>query len=82
MTTEFRVLLFARYAELFGRTELSIDLSSPATTGQLVAALRRQPGGMHLPDSPFLAINGQQVVADSPLAPSDEIALLPPLAGG
>lgn len=82
MTTEFRVLLFARYAELFGNTELRIALTSPATAGQLIAALRESPGGCQLPATPFLALNGSQAGLDSPLAQGDEIALLPPLAGG
>lgn len=82
MTTEYRIHLFARYAELLGSSVVRVDLREPATTRQLVAALRRQPGGEQLPESPFLAINGRHAPTDTSVTPDDEIALLPPLAGG
>lgn len=82
MTAEYRVLLFARYAELFGAPEVVVALPLPTTSHAIVEALRQLPGGSSLPGSPFLARNGAQAASGDPVDPSDEIALLPPMAGG
>lgn len=78
----FRVLLFARYAELLGADEVEVILHSGATADDLVHALRQLPGGALLPSSPFLVMNHTQLRAGQQLDPSAELALLPPLAGG
>lgn len=82
MTAEYRVLLFARYAELFGAPEVVVTLPHPTTSRAIVEALRQLPGGSALPGSPFLARNGAQSPSGDPVDPSDELALLPPMAGG
>jgi len=79
---EYRVLLFARYAELFGAPEVVVALPAPVTSSSIVDALRQLPGGVSLPGSPFLARNGAQSAPDDPVDPRDELALLPPMAGG
>lgn len=78
----FRVLLFARYAELLGTEQVEVLLHSNATAVDLIDALRQLPGGGLLPASPFLVMNHTQVRAGQQLDPSAEFALLPPLAGG
>jgi molybdopterin converting factor small subunit len=80
--SRFAVTLFARYAELFGTSRLEIELAEPATVAGLVDALRQLPGGASLPASPFVAVNLAQAREVRTIAPADEIALLPPLAGG
>ncbi len=77
-----RVLLFARYADVLGADALSLDLPLPATLAQIVAAVRALPGGHRLPPHPLCAINLEQRAADTLVQPGDEVALLPPLAGG
>lgn len=77
-----RVLLFARYAECFGSASLEVTLPTPATVADLVHALRQMPGGELLPPQPLVAVNLTQVGNAHPLVAGDEIALLPPLAGG
>jgi molybdopterin converting factor small subunit len=77
-----RVLLFARYAELLGRETLELTLSTPATLADAVVAVRSLPGGERLPERPLAAVNQRQAAPDRPLADGDEVALLPPLAGG
>jgi molybdopterin converting factor subunit 1 len=77
-----RVLLFARYAELLGKTELAVDLPDPATVGAVVAAVRSWPGGAGLPQALLVAVNARQSSLDTLLRPGDEVALLPPMAGG
>jgi molybdopterin converting factor small subunit len=76
------VLLFARYAEVIGTDALTLELPEPATVGDLVSALRRAPGGNALPPRPLCAVNLAQVGPTASLADGDEVAILPPLAGG
>jgi sulfur-carrier protein len=77
-----RVALFARYAELFGTGALSVALPTGATVGDLTTALRRLPGGDKLPARPLCAVNLHQASESTVLSVDDEIALLPPIAGG
>lgn len=76
------VLVFARYAELFGAETVSVDLPDGATVADLIAALRTLPGGASLPSHPFVAVAQAQAAPGDPLPPDAELALLPPLAGG
>ena len=78
-----RCLFFARYAELLGRAELELELPSGSTVADAVEHVRSQvEGGQDLPDKPLVAKNQQHVKLDSALADGDELAFLPPLAGG
>jgi molybdopterin converting factor small subunit len=77
-----RVLLFASYAESLGAETLDLTLSSPATVGGVVEQLRALPGGRLLPPKPLCARNLAHADAAEPVADGDEIAILPPLAGG
>lgn len=81
VTVRFR--FFARYAEVLGRAEASLRLKRPATVGDAVRALREQiPGADVLPEHPLVALNREHVLYDRPIDEGDELALLPPLAGG
>lgn len=77
-----RVLLFASYAESLGADTLEVTVSSPATVGGVVEQLRGLPGGGLLPLKPLCARNLAHADAAEPVADGDEIAILPPLAGG
>ena len=77
-----RVLLFASYAESLGVETLEVTVSSPATVGGVVERLRALPGGRLLPPKPLCARNLAHAGAAEPVAEGDEIAILPPLAGG
>jgi molybdopterin converting factor small subunit len=81
ITVECR--LFARYAELLGRDQLTLTLPETATVGEAIAALRSQleQGGL-LPAAPLAAVNREHSQLDRRLRDGDELALLPPLAGG
>jgi molybdopterin synthase sulfur carrier subunit len=76
-----RVLLFARYAELVGRDTLELTEALP-TVRAVIERLRELPGASAIPATPLVAVNLRQVGLDSPVAPGDEVAVLPPLAGG
>jgi len=78
-----RVRLFARYAELLGCDAVTLTVMLPTTVGDVVAQLRRSyPAAATLPERPLTAVNLMHVRLESPLRDGDELALLPPMAGG
>jgi molybdopterin converting factor small subunit len=81
-TITVRVLLFASYAEALGLDFLNVSLEGGATVGDAIERLRSLPGGECLPTKPLCALNLSQARLDTRLATGDELAVLPPLAGG
>jgi molybdopterin converting factor small subunit len=81
-TVTVRVLLFARYAEVLGADAVTLELSAPASVADALDRLRAAPGGAVLPPRPLCAVNLVQVRPTCALASGDEVAVLPPLAGG
>jgi molybdopterin converting factor small subunit len=79
---EIRVLLFARYADLLQRSELALPMPAPATVAAVIEAVRALPGGHALPGHPLVAVNARQAGEADPVEPGDEVAFLPPMAGG
>lgn len=78
-----RCRLFARYAEVAGVEEVEVVVPAPATVADAVQALRRSvPGGLALPERPLVARNRTHALLGDPVGDGDELALLPPLAGG
>jgi molybdopterin converting factor subunit 1 len=76
------VLLFASYAEALGATSLDVELPRNATVRELVEIVRARPGAERLPATPLVAVNLQYAAADSVVCEGDEVALIPPVAGG
>ncbi|HKW40621.1 MAG TPA: MoaD/ThiS family protein [Gemmatimonadales bacterium] len=78
-----QVRFFASYAELVGRGVTAVSVPLPATVGDVVRAVRAElPGAQALPERPLAAVNLQHVRLDAPVRDGDEVALLPPIAGG
>jgi molybdopterin converting factor subunit 1 len=77
-----RVRLFASYAEAAGRDELDLELPAGATAADCLAAVRAEAWAERLPPAPALAVNRRYVKGDAPLHEGDEVALIPPVAGG
>lgn len=78
-----RLRFLAHYAELVGREEMELDIAQPATVGDLVRRVKDQlPSASQLPDHPLAAVNLRHVRLDAAVRDGDEVALLPPLAGG
>ncbi|MBI4409683.1 MAG: MoaD/ThiS family protein [Gemmatimonadetes bacterium] len=78
-----RLLLFALYRDLAGAGELELELPAGATAATLVDAVRRRGGGLgRLPETPVVAVNQEYAPLETPLREGDEVALLPPVAGG
>ncbi|HSB53755.1 MAG TPA: MoaD/ThiS family protein [Gemmatimonadales bacterium] len=78
-----QVLLFASYAEQAGRSTVALTLPGPATVQDVLRQLRASlPGADRLPEQPLAAVNQVHARLSSPVQDGDEIAFLPPLAGG
>jgi molybdopterin converting factor subunit 1 len=75
-------LLFASYAEALGRDHVELVLPERATVGEVVAQLRSMPGGGVLPASPLVAVNLTYARVDEHVHSGDEVAIIPPVAGG
>lgn len=81
-TLTVRVLLFASYADTLGFDTVELSFDPPATVDDALSRLRALPGGERLPSKPLCALNLTHVRSDAPLSRGDELAILPPLAGG
>jgi molybdopterin converting factor small subunit len=77
-----RVLLFASYADAFGSEHIDLPVRDGATVADIVSAMRELPGGHVLPRKPLVAVERNYAVPDLIVAAGDEIALIPPVAGG
>ncbi len=76
------VLLFASYADAFGGREIELPVPTPCVVNDLVEALRDLPGGSRLPARPLVAVNREWVELSASVREGDEIAVIPPVAGG
>jgi sulfur-carrier protein len=81
-TLTVRLLLFASYAEALGLDAIEFTLDEGATVADAIGRLRTLPGGERLPPKPLCAVNLSQASPDTRLRADDELAVLPPLAGG
>lgn len=82
-SVEIRTLFFASYRELLGTKELAVDLPEGATVSDLVSNLRSRGGAYTvLPGDPAVAVNQAYADPTAPLSDGDEVALIPPVAGG
>ncbi|HEX8905614.1 MAG TPA: MoaD/ThiS family protein [Longimicrobiaceae bacterium] len=78
-----RSLFFAQYRDFAGADELSVELPEGARVADLVTRLRADGNGLSkLPPSPVVAVNMDYAPADTPLRDGDEVAFIPPVAGG
>lgn len=79
---QVRVLLFAQYRDAVGAGELALDLPSGATALDAVASLRAHRPTSLIPERPVVAVNMSYASLSDVLSEGDELALLPPVAGG
>lgn len=76
------MLLFGVYREFAGQAELGLELPAGSTLAHLVSELRSRPGFDRLPDRPAVARNLTYASLDELVEAGDEVALIPPVAGG
>ncbi len=78
-----RTLFFAQYRDFAGADERAVELPAGARVADLVRALRAEGNGLaRLPESPVVAVNMDYAPLDAELADGDEVAFIPPVAGG
>lgn len=78
-----RLRYLARYAELLGVESEELALSGPVTVADVVSAVRaKHPAAAQLPAKPLCAVNFRQAHWGDAVTAGDEVALLPPVAGG
>ena len=77
------LLLFALYRDLTGVGELDVDLKDGSSAATALATLRERDGRFsRLPERPVVAVNREYAELETRLRDGDELALLPPVAGG
>jgi molybdopterin converting factor subunit 1 len=76
------VLLFASYADALGHDSVEVALAPGATVRDLMTRLTELPGSAALPPSPLVAVNRSYATPDAVLTAGDEVAVIPPVAGG
>lgn len=76
------VLLFASYADAAGASRIPVHIADGATVGDVVHAVRLAAPALRLPARPLVAVNRAYAAADAPVSAGDEVALIPPVAGG
>ena len=75
------ILLFASYADALGPS-VELELGDEPTVADVVAGLSSLPAGGALPPRPLVAVNESYATYDQRLSPGDEVAVIPPVAGG
>lgn len=80
---EVRTLFFAQYRDVVGSSSLDVELPTGATVGELVNALRSRGSPFdRLPSDPAVAVNRSYSEVERVLSAGDEVAFIPPVAGG
>jgi len=77
-----RVLLFASYADALGGPEVLLDLPAGARVSDVRARVRSLANGKRVPERPLVAVNQRYASDDQVVSASDEVAIIPPVAGG
>ena len=78
---QLSVLLFASYAEAIGSPTVAVTVPSGATAGDVLAAVRALAAGSDLPPA-LVAVNQEYAMTSDRVSEGDEVAIIPPVAGG
>ena len=76
------VLLFASYADALGERTIPLELPDGSTVAEAVSRVRAMAGAARLPTEPMVAVNEEYARSDRALVAGDEVAIIPPVAGG
>lgn len=77
-----RVLLFASYADALGASEIAMELPEGARVSDVLSRVRVLATGRRVPDKPLVAVNQKYAHEDQAVTAADEVAIIPPVAGG
>lgn len=78
-----KILYFGKLRELSGKTDTALTLSGPMTVEEILCQVFRDDN--HLKtwrDKILYAVNQEQVKADFVVHDGDDVAFMPPMAGG
>lgn len=75
------VLLFASYAEQLGTSRLTLELPEGARVDEALSRIQASTAG-RLPPKPMVAVNQSYAKGSDVLRGGDELAIIPPVAGG
>ncbi|MFQ5529155.1 MAG: MoaD/ThiS family protein [Gemmatimonadota bacterium] len=78
---QLQVQLFGSYRDIAPGSSLSLEMPPGATVADLVRCLHDKVPGK-LPPNLAVAVNRRHARAEQVLEPSDEVALIPAVAGG
>jgi len=83
MSSAVRLLAFAGARDVIGHGEVSLAVKTPCNAAELLTEVCRQyPALAEYRASLRVAVNGRYAAASDPVAAGDEVALIPPVAGG
>ncbi len=83
MSGSVRMLAFAGAREVLGAGALDFPLAHPCRADELLGEVcARYPALVPYRASLRLAVNGAYAAPGDPVADGDEVALIPPVAGG
>lgn len=74
--------MFASYADAFGTSTLSVTIPDGATVKELLARVKEMAVSHSLPPTPLVARNQEYAAPGDIIRAGDELALIPPVAGG
>ncbi|MGH7652547.1 MAG: MoaD/ThiS family protein [Gemmatimonadaceae bacterium] len=74
--------LFASYAEALGGSTIDLPLPAGSKVSDLLDSIRSLPAASLLPRAPRVAINRAFASSEQVILADDEVALIPPVAGG
>lgn len=77
-----KIALFGITRDIVGEPTLAMPTPAPATVGALLDHLRAVYPALGQLRSCAVAVNNEYAPAGQAIGPNDEIALIPPVAGG
>ena len=77
-----RVLLFASYADAIGSSELALEMPEGSRADDVLQRVKAMAAGKRIPDRPMIAVNQRYAQGDQAISATDEVAIIPPVAGG
>lgn len=80
--TTVRVLLFASYADALGASAIEVEAAPGMRVRDVLDLVRARAGSERLPPAPLVAVNESYARLDDPVIARDEVAIIPPVAGG
>jgi molybdopterin converting factor subunit 1 len=75
------VLLFASWADALGASAVEVEVPAGSTVAEVLAVVAARAAGKVLPQ-PMVAVNQRYARPEQVVSAADEIAIIPPVAGG